>query len=89
MLSLVKYDDYQSNVIDKGTHKGTWRAFRGRLEGIQRAPYNNVNNVNNITSTDIKILKDAYIENKRLQQLTYNNTTLKIRLFKLTLRGFI
>ena len=50
---------------------------------------NNVNNVNNIRSTDIKILKDAYLKNDRLHQLTYNSITLKIRLFKLTLREFL
>ena len=71
------------------------RALKGHLEGTQRAPYNNVNNdnnvnnVNNIRSTDIKFLKDAYVKNERLHQLTYNNRTLKIRLFKLTLRGFL
>jgi len=46
---------------------------------------NNVNNVNNIRSTDIKFLKDAYVKNKRLHQLIYNDTILKIRLFKLVL----
>ena len=50
---------------------------------------NNVNNVNNIRSTDIKVLKDAYVKNERLHQLIYNSITLKIRLFKLTLRGFL
>ena len=73
LLSLVKYDDYQSNRIEEGT---------------QRAPYNNVNNVNNIRSTGIKFLKDAYVKNERLHQLIYNSIILKIRLFKLTLRGF-
>ena len=38
---------------------------------------------------DIKVLKDAYLKNERLHQLTYNNRTLKIKLFKLTLRGFL
>ena len=50
---------------------------------------NNVNNDNNIRTMDIKVLKDAYLKNERLHQLTYNNRTLKIRLFKLTLRGFL
>ena len=50
---------------------------------------NNDNNVNNIRTMDIKVLKDAYVKNERLHQLTYNNRTLKIRLFKLTLRGFL
>ena len=50
---------------------------------------NNVNNVNNIRSTDIKVLKDAYLKNNRLHQLTYNKTTLNIRLFKLILRAFL
>ena len=50
---------------------------------------NNENNDNNIRSTDIKFLKDAYVKNERLHQLTYNSITLKIRLFKLTLRGFL
>ena len=50
---------------------------------------NNVNNVNNIRSTDIKFLKDAYVKNKRLHQLIYNDTILKIRLFKLVLMKFL
>ena len=50
---------------------------------------NNVNNDNNIRSTDIKFLKDAYVKKKRLHQLIYNDTILKIRLFKLVLRGFL
>ena len=50
---------------------------------------NNVNNVNNIRTMDIKVLKDAYVKNERLHQLIYNSITLKIRLFKLTLRGFL
>ena len=65
------------------------RALKGHLEGTQRAPYNNVNNVNNIRSTDIKFLKDAYVKNKRLHQLIYNDTILKIRLFKLVLMKFL
>ena len=95
LLSLVKYDDYQSNRIEEGTHKGTQRALEGHSKGTQRALNNNDNNVNNdnndnnIRSTDIKFLKDAYVKNERLHQLTYNNRTLKIRLFKLTLRGFL
>ena len=50
---------------------------------------NNENNDNNIRSTDIKVLKDAYVKNDRLHQLTYNITILKIRLFKLILREFL
>ena len=50
---------------------------------------NNDNNVNNIRTMDIKVLKDAYVKNERLHQLIYNSITLKIRLFKLTLRGFL
>jgi len=37
---------------------------------------------------DIKVLKDAYVKNDELHQLTHNSATLKIRLFRLTLRGF-
>ena len=62
-------------------------------ENVTRmSTYNNVNNdnnVNNIRSTDIKVLKDAYVKNERLHQLIYNSITLKIRLFKLALRGFL
>ena len=47
---------------------------------------NNVNNDNNIRTMDIKVLKDAYLKNNKLHQLTYNKTTLNIRLFKLILR---
>ena len=72
LLSIVKYDDYQSNRIEEGTHKGTQRAFEGHSKGTQRALNNNDNNdnndnnVNNIRSTDIKVLKDAYVKNERL-----------------------
>ena len=60
------------------------------LESHQKVTRMSINNnVNNIRSTDIKVLKDAYVKNERLHQLTYNNRTLKIRLFKLTLRGFL
>ena len=65
VLSVVKYDDYQSNRVDEGTQKGIQRALEGHLEGTQRAPYNNVNNdnnVNNIRTMDIKVLKDAYLK---------------------------
>ena len=68
------------------------RALKEHLEGTQRAPYNNVNNdnnVNNIRTMDIKVLKDAYLKNERLHQLTCNNRTLKIKLFKLTLIVFL
>jgi hypothetical protein len=71
------------------------RALKRHSKGTQRALNNNdnndnnVNNDNNIRSTDIKFLKDAYVKNERLHQLTHNNRTLKIRLFKLTLRGFL
>ena len=50
---------------------------------------NNVNNDNNIRTMDIKVLKDAYVKNERLHQLIYNSITLKIRLFKLALRGVL
>ena len=95
LLSLVKYDDYQSNRIEEGTHKGTQRALEGHSKGTQRALNNNDNNVNNdnndnnIRSTVIKFLKDAYVKNKRLHQLIYNDTVLKIRLFKLVLMKFL
>ena len=50
---------------------------------------NNDNNVNNIRTMDIKVLKDAYVKNKRLHQLICNDTILKIRLFKLVLMKFL
>ena len=60
------------------------------LESHQKVTRMSINNnVNNIRSTDIKVLKDAYVKNERLHQLIYNSIALKIRLFKLTLRGFL
>ena len=77
MLSLVKYDDYQSNRIDEGTQ----RALNNNVNNDNNVNNNNnVNNDNNIRTMDIKVLKDAYVKNERLHQLTYNNRTLKIRL---------
>ena len=78
LVTIVKYDDYQNNRVEEVTRSDTRMSIN-----------NNVNNDNNIRSTDIKFLKDAYVKNERLHQLTYNNRTLKIRLFKLTLRGFL
>jgi len=69
LVTIVKYDDYQSKQV---------------YDNTQITPNNNENNNNNIRSTDIKFLNDAYVKNERLHQLTYNNRTLKIRLFKLT-----
>ena len=71
------------------------RALKRHSKGTRRALNNNDNNVNNdnndnnIRSTGIKFLKDAYVKNERLHQLIYNSIILKIRLFKLTLRGFL
>ena len=53
LLSLVKYDDYQSNRVEEGTQ----RALNNNDNND-----NNVNNDNNIRSTDIKVLKDAYLK---------------------------
>ena len=78
LVTIVKYDDYQNNRVEEVTRSVT---------GL--STYNNVNNDNNIRSTDIKVLKDAYVKNDRLHQLTYNITILKIRLFKLILREFL
>jgi hypothetical protein len=43
LISITKYDDYQS----KGTPKGKPKANEGQSEGKQRATTNNVNNDNN------------------------------------------
>jgi hypothetical protein len=95
LVTIVKYDDYQNNRVEEVTRSVASKS-RESHEDVTRMSINNnvnndnnVNNVNNIRSTDIKFLKDAYVKNERLHQLTYNNRTLKIRLFKLTLRGFL
>ena len=84
LLSLVKYDDYQSNRIEEGTHKGTQKALEGHSKGTQRALNNNDNNVNNdnndnnIRTMDIKVLKDAYVKNDRLVKAISSNYKMDI-----------
>ena len=92
LVTIVKYDDYQSKAVCDNTQTTLKEHSNNTPANTQTTPNNNDNNnnnVNNIRSTDIKILKDAYLKNDRLHQLSYNSITLKIRLFKLTLRGFL
>ena len=95
LVTIVKYDDYQSNKIENVTKNvtGLSQDCHSIVTGLSTNNNvnndNNVNNVNNIRTMDIKVLKDAYVKNERLHQLIYNSITLKIRLFKLTLRGFL
>lgn len=95
LVTIVKYDDYQSKQACDNTQitpvqhpNNTQRNTQITLNNNDNNN-NNENNDNNNRSTDIKFLNDAYVKNERLHQLTYNNRTLKIRLFKLTLRGFL
>ena len=95
LVTIVKYDDYQSKQACDNTQitpvqhpNNTQRNTQITLNNKDNNN-NNENNDNNNRSTDIKFLNDAYVKNERLHQLTYNNRTLKIRLFKLTLRGFL
>ena len=91
LVTIVKYDDYQSKQACDNTqitpeqHPNNTQITPNNNDNNN----NNENNDNNNRSTDIKFLNDAYVKNERLHQLTYNNRTLKIRLFKLTLRGFL
>ena len=89
IVTIVKYDDYQNNIVEEVTRSVASKSRESHEDVTRMSINNNVNNDNNIRSTDIKFLKDAYVKNERLHQLTYNNRTLKIRLFKLTLRGFL
>ena len=92
LVTIVKYDDYQSKAVCDNTQTTLKEHSNNTPANTQTTPNNNDNNnnnVNNIRSTDIKILKDAYLKNDRLHQLSYNSITLKIRLFKLTLREFL
>ena len=95
LVTIVKYDDYQSKQDYGNTQITPEQHPNNTQRNTQITPNNNdnnnnnVNNDNNIRTMDIKVLKDAYVKNERLHQLTYNNRTLKIRLFKLTLRGFL
>ena len=95
LVTIVKYDDYQSNRVENDSKISTrlapdYHEISTRLSiNNNDNNDNNVNNVNNIRTMDIKVLKDAYLKNNRLHQLTCNKTTLKIRLFKLTLRAFL
>ena len=87
LVTIVKYDDYQSKAVCDNTQRTLKEHSNNTPANTQTTPNNNDNNnnnVNNIRSTDIKFLNDAYVKNERLHQLTYNNRTLKIRLFKLT-----
>ena len=92
LVTVVKYDDYQNNRVEEVTRSVTRKSPESHENVTRMSINNNVNNdnnVNNIRSTDIKVLKDAYVKNERLHQLIYNSIALKIRLFKLTLRGFL
>ena len=80
LVTIVKYDDCQSKAVCENTQT---------TPNINDNNNNNVNNDNNIRTMDIKVLKDAYVKNDRSHQLIYNSITLKIRLFKLTLREFL
>ena len=85
IVTIVKYDDYQNNIVEEVTRSVASKSRESHEDVTRMSINNNVNNDNNIRSTDIKFLKDAYVKNKRLHQLIYNDTILKIRLFKLVL----
>ena len=92
LVTIVKYDDYQSNRVENDSNISTKLAPDYHEISTRLSINNNVNNdnnVNNIRTMDIKVLKDAYLKNNRLHQLTYNKTTLNIRPFKLILRAFL
>ena len=95
LVTIVKYDDYQSKQACDNTQITPEQHPNNTQRNTQITPNNNdnnnnnVNNDNNIRTMDIKVLKDAYVKNDRSHQLIYNSITLKIRLFKLTLRGFL
>ena len=92
LVTIVKYDDYQSKAVCDNTQRTLKQHSNNTPANTQTTPNNNdnnnnnVNNDNNIRTMDIKVLKDAYLKNNKLHQLTYNKTTLNIRLFKLILR---
>ena len=81
LVTIVKYDNYQSNRVENDSNISTRLSINNNVD--------NDNNVNNIRTMDIKVLKDAYLKNNRLHQLTYNKTTLNIRPFKLILSAFL
>ena len=89
IVTIVKYDDYQNNIVEEVTRSVASKSRESHEDVTRMSINNNVNNDNNIRTMDIKVLKDAYVKNERLHQLIYNSITLKIRLFKLTLRGFL
>ena len=92
LVTIVKYDDYQSNKIENVTKNvtGLSQDCHSIVTGLStNNNVNNDNNDNNIRTIDIKVLKDAYVKNKRLHQLICNDTILKIRLFKLVLMKFL
>ena len=95
LVTIVKYDDYQSKQACDNTQITPEQHPNNTQRNTQITPNNNdnnnnnVNNDNNIRTMDIKVLKDAYVKNDRSHQLIYNSITLKIRLFKLTLREFL
>lgn len=84
VVSIVKYDDYQSNKIENVTRIDTKMSRESHENVTRMSTYNNVNNdnnvnnVNNIRTMDIKVLKDAYIKNERLVKAISTNYKMEI-----------
>ena len=84
VVSIVKYDDYQSNKIENVTRVDTKMSPESHENVTRMSTYNNVNNVNNdnnvnnIRTIDIKALKDAYVKNDRLVKAISSNYKMDI-----------
>ena len=84
VVSIVKYDDYQSNRVENDSKISTRLAPDYHEISTTLATYNNVNNdnnvnnVNNIRTMDIKVLKDAYVKNERLVKAISSNYKMDI-----------
>ena len=84
LVTIVKYDDYQSNKIENVTKNvtGLSQDCHSIVTGLSTNNNvnndNNDNNVNNIRTMDIKVLKDAYVKNDRLVKAISSNYKMDI-----------
>lgn len=84
LVTIVKYDDYQSKQACDNTQITPEQHPNNTQRNTQITPNNNdnnnnnVNNDNNIRTIDIKVLKDAYVENERLVKAISSNYKMDI-----------
>ena len=69
LVTIVKYDDYQNNRVEEVTRSVASKSRESHEDVTRMSINNNVNNDNNIRSTDIKFLKDAYVKKKKITSI--------------------